>query len=643
MKPVSFGGNAINDGTNYESIVEIASHGVAQISAELAQRSGSWPLVGTVERPGRRVDLTVWIRGASVDALRTQLFQYFDYESETPQVFVVEDTAGTNDRYVNAIPLGVFPDDLEPEICYHIPLIVHGDIRYRKTTADTDTWGITATGQTKVLSNGGDDDAYPILTITPTSNKTGGYAYRRFVALKWNSENGALFYPVDVIDSSIDLSALNGAGKLQADGDDLRLFINGIDYPRLIDPTLTNDYVWTMLTFQPTVTLELATAVNSSATTLELIDPNARVGAPLPARLPSSNGILLIGSEVITYTAKQAKQGTVTGCTRGAKDTSAASHSSGDTVYWIQYDITLLYGNSSAADPPTFNYNYEAYPILSLDESSNILWFYTLFWNQQPGTDYRWQWYFSGNSEYYGGYQGAKAAYGSAGIACVIGNQKANQPFTGQWSLYHPCVITDITLADTSRKYIGATNSSEGQSWNAELQSSEDGQNWTTELAIPQPTADDTWEFWDDASSGIDLTGEPRFVRLILEKGPGNYDAYLDADYGYIELDTTRTPTVTISAETGNYHLDAIITNNTTGEAFRITFDMAANEDLEIDSDAKKVTYLFDGRNVRSALVVDGTRREWLRLQPGNNTIQFDDTGTNGVTLGFEWEERHYQ
>jgi hypothetical protein len=53
---------------------------------------------------------------------------------------------------------------------------------------------------------------------------------------------------------------------------------------------------------------------------------------------------------------------------------------------------------------------------------------------------------------------------------------------------------------------------------------------------------------------------------------------------------------------------------------------------------------LLDDSPQLSALeLVGGARRNWLKLVPGSNTLSFMDTGTNGVTIDFDWEERHYQ
>jgi len=78
------------------------------------------------------------------------------------------------------------------------------------------------------------------------------------------------------------------------------------------------------VTIQPTdtesYTTTAAEAIDSSETSIDITDASS---------FPSS-GRFLVGSEVITYTGKSSN--TLTGCTRGAFNTTAAAHDNGSTV-----------------------------------------------------------------------------------------------------------------------------------------------------------------------------------------------------------------------------------------------------------------------------------------------------------------------
>jgi hypothetical protein len=59
-----------------------------------------------------------------------------------------------------------------------------------------------------------------------------------------------------------------------------------------------------------------------------------------------------------------------------------------------------------------------------------------------------------------------------------------------------------------------------------------------------------------------------------------------------------------------------------------------------VDCENKTVTF-DDGTNAFNALTVSTNRAEWFPLVYGTNTLQFDDTGTQAATIGFEFENRN--
>ena len=133
---------------------------------------------------------------------------------------------------------------------------------------------------------------------------------------------------------------------------------------------------------------------------------------------------------------------------------------------------------------------------------------------------------------------------------------------------------------------------------------------------------------------------------VVTYNGLSYFQAFIEASDVTLTLDSTYAPTVTLGSEIGSgvYSLDATITNNTTGDAISVKFVLNLNEQLEIDTDLKTVTYLADGSNQFSALVIEGgIRRDWLPLAPGNNTLQFDEATASGLVIDLEWTERTYE
>lgn len=648
MKIKTWNGNAINDGTNYEAIEGESFYGIQGIGVKSVPRPGKWPLVGGITRGERMLYFDVYIRAmASRTTLQSQLAEWFDPDDETPKKLIVTDADGTtNQRYVYAICKELREVQFSAGLQYVVGLQIHGDPLWRENTATTSTWSITATGQTKLLTNNGKDQAYPLLKIKPTSGKTGSYNYKRWIAVRWNvSGVGYTRYPTDICNDGFDTAALVTAFKMQSDGDDLRVMVDGVEVDRWLDGiNTTTTKVWVNLNFSAKQEFTLKTAIAASGV-VSTIDVNEDTSG-----LPSS-GIVMIGSEAFTFTGKVNASKRLTGCTRAMRGTSMAAHAIGDVVWWVQHDIWILYGNSTAT-APTVNSDLE--PAFELDHSTNTSWVYEEFMNElgigsPTGTRQQrtgaWTYGIEAKSgsnvdiDFYGGNRGAMAdPWVEIGID--IQNYWLGHA-VGYLQVYNPCFITNANFAN-GEKYSGDL----GAAWSAYIKSGASG--WATSVVedvIAEPSTVSTWEAWSDNEA---ITASSPYVRLYMDitgySGMSTIKKfYLEAADCTLTLNSSYTPTVSIGSEQSNYSLACKITNNTTGLAINLAFVMGLNEELQIDTYNKTITYLADNSSQFQALTIEGaTRRDWLALNPGNNTLQFDDTGTVGVTITLSWEERHY-
>ena len=617
MKVKTWDGNNINDGSNYDSFITLPGYGLPTIRAALAKRHGKWPLLGSVDRPGRLVYVDIEIVNFT-STYEKQLYQWFDPEDETPKQLVVEDDGGGNDRYWECIC-----ESLEADNRFHYVAVlrIHGDVRLRESTDATDSWNITATGQTKALTNNGQDDAYPVLEITPTSNKTGGYAYKRWIPVRWRVDEATYNYPVDICNDSFDTAALISA-KMQADGDDLRVEVDGVEVDRWLDGINTSTTkVWVNLNFSASQEKTLSDAIAGSGS-VDTIDVDESIN-----KFPKS-GILMIDSEAFTYTGRNKSLRRFTGVTRAAKGTSMAAHTAGATVWWGQHDIYILYGNSTVSAPSVDD---DKKPAFNLATSTNTSWDYDDFGDYYGLRTGAWfQTVVTGDPEFYNGNRGAA----SPDPWVEIGILTEDEPERGIWQVVNPCGITNVNFAN------GEKYAQYASFWSfAHVGSGETGLSWNTEYTIPAPSSDATWESWSYSAA---ITSGSTRVALISDDSYIT-DNYVECADVTLTLNSSYTPTITIGSEQGNYSLECTITNNTTGDAISLSFTMELNEDLQLDSYEKTVIYLADNSSQFQALTLEGgPRRDWLKLQPGSNTLQFDDTGTNGVTIAFNWAERHY-
>jgi len=623
------------DGTGYECWISDGSgHALPNVQACLVERQGSWPMVSGLSRPGKRFTLFVYLIGADIADLEAGLLELFDPDDETPKRLVVTDDDGSRERYVMCLC-----ESLQPakdgrgfsERLFVATMVVDGDVKWRAVTEDSETWNITASGDTTVVTNGGDADALPVLTIEPTSAKPGAYAYRRWVPVRNRISTALWAYPYELTNGGLDTAALVTAGKVQADGDDFRVTVDGWEVGRWFG---TGAYafnqaatkVWVGLNLAAAKEFTLKTAIASTGD-VDTIEVNEDISG-----MPSS-GIVLIDNEAFTYTSKNNTNRTFNNVTRAAKGTSMAAHTAGADVFWIQHDIWILYGNA-AATAPVVNDNYK--PVFSL-ASSNTSWDYDEFGEDDGLRRGAWSasTYSGDLSKIYTANHIADADPWEEMGAWSMGDTIEE----AVWKLYNPCRITAVNFQN-GEKYAGHK-----EYWQAStgILSSADGSTWTLEYAIPAPSADATWEAWsrNEAIAGGGREYVAMKLRTELTAPLVNTMALEVADVT-VTLDSTRTPTTEfVGSESGAYDLACTIENQATGDSLSLGYTMKVNQELELDTEAKTVILLDDGSNQFQALTLNGgARRDWLPLQPGNNTLEFTDVGTGDVTITIDWRKR---
>jgi len=590
-------------------------------SVKTLERIGAWPVIVALRRKPQKLALLIRIVGSDRDTLRTQTFQWFDPEDETPRTLVGENHAGIQ-MSVDALceELRIYGDQRHDTV-FVVTMVVDGDVRWRASEETSDEWNITASGQTNTINNTGEDDAYPTLEIKPTSSKSGGYDYKRYCLVTWRAINDGSNYPVRL--GPLDTATLVSGGKMQADGDDLRVFVDGTEVARhLVAMNDANTYIWFSANWKPAPALELTASIAGSGTvdSIELDDADEM------DKLDAS-GFVRVGSEVLSYSTKDVTNKRLTGIERAVWGTSAAAHSAGDAVYWMQHEVVIVYGNASATAPNIA----DTEPVFELDLSSNTEWVFEEF-GETASRPASWQQWgnltLSGRGGTYSASQRTLASpYTVAGawLSELHGNAYG-------WSLHNPCGIVNAAWAD------GYKRAQVKEDFLVHLMYLlRDDAYWTWQATLTDPSADDAWESWSEAAAASDW--DPASELAIAA-----YFYAQDVEVGTvtISLNSTETPVASIGSESGNYTLSATITNETTGEAMAISFEMTVNETLRIITDPENlaVMYLADNSNQFQAVTPSVARR--LRLVPGNNVLRFDDTGTVAVTLTTVFRRRYY-
>lgn len=670
MRVKSYNGHLINDGTNYVSAIPNLP-GLPGSNINSSPRPAAMPVLGNMSYTDNRISLLIGIEDESNrETLRTQLAQWFDGKSGVAGQLIVTDDDGTsNPRYLMTRTLKMTPISKSGRLHWVISLAVDGasdlDGRMRAVTGDTDSWNITATGDTKVIANAGGDDAYPVYSVTPTSGK-GEWVYKRWIPIRWRSTHYVEKHPLDISNGGLDTAALITAVKLRSDANDLRVHVGGIpvDYWLGYTGTLSTDSttkVWINLNWKPKRECYLKTSLTAGALTeIEISDQaigeNYRPGAgQIIAGFPDS-GILMIDNEAFFYQSRNPATGKFTGVTRAIKDTTAASHTANATIWLVQHDIEMIYGNSTAAAP---DIDDTWQPVFDLALSSNSQWEYSGLFGEdmirRPGEWLKGR--LAGIADRYGG----AFAGNLTNPWDVIGmTQRYSynyrtvdrmKTFIGIWS---PCGITRINI--TGGQVYAANLANNVDLYVASFISQQEP---TLEYLFTEPSLTTTWQaITRDENLSYASTG--RSARSIYPTLAGIYmetDHPAGDDTNSVEVSAATvyfptgggsndigTPTITVNAEVAdNYRLTCTVTNNTTGDALSVQMNMKAGETVEIDTDGKTVTYLLDNSNQFQAMqILNSIRRDWLPLSPGNNTLKYEDDGTLAVTLVTDWVKRYY-
>lgn len=256
-------------------------------------------------------------------------------------------------------------------------VLVAEDPEWHSASAQTNTQQQTVSATTWNISNAGNVADYrPSFKLQPKTAKTAsnGFLYKREVIIANRVARSFNNYAFDVTNGGLDHATLVSGGKSQADGDDVRVRVDGVETPRWFGEHTDNDAnsaltkIWINLTLSPAKTASLLSAITNVSPAnngdLEVVKGGTS-GWP-------SSGALVVDDEVITYTGitenNSNGRAAFTGITRGARNTTAAAHDAADVCYWIERRILLVYGHTGISAPDARN---EQKPMLNM--ASNTL------------------------------------------------------------------------------------------------------------------------------------------------------------------------------------------------------------------------------------------------------------------------------
>ena len=677
--PYSFNGYAINDyywsGAspkvgNWASSFPDGQRVNLSSTAVFSEVAYSFPKLSVTQLGGHEITLRFNVKATSTNAIavyRDQLKGWFNINDPQPHQLVCYDIDDTNRPwYLAGIPTSVVIGSANSE--FLVTLALNDPIWRLVTASTTGAMSVTTAPYTFNLTVKGNVSAKPIITIKPTSLRSGSYSYKRYIPI-YNSTTKPFPFAVSSVDitgGGLNTFALVGAGKMLASGYDCRVYVDGIDSNRWFGGggiNSTTTLIWCNIPHSVGGLGTLATALPNNGTTVSVyFTKNSANLAALNALAKAVNKVFIIDSEVFTFTAANQVDLVnyrIKNCLRAQKTTSFAAHTTTTPIYWIQHDVWLLYGNSSATAP---NIDATKMPLLDMTASTNgaFVWSATngyydstaarpMAWTPNIATSITNSLSKQALTNYYTADQGAFANPATEmGLQMQSYNHNAvhrAETANMYWTFYHPAGFTSSSMA--GKKYLQLSVGV----WPAKagLYKSTDNVNYIAvwNEAVPSLT---TWTAF--THNGVTLSGTYQHVRLMfagsIAAGAGNI-AYLQGDTVTL-VAGAGTLTVSMLTEQSNYHLDATIYNSTSGESLYVYCTMGANQTLTIDCSAKTAS-LADGTNMFNAISLSDSRinPDWLDVgQDTNNkftgaaAMSYTSVGVVAETVTVSWADSSY-
>jgi hypothetical protein len=710
---LTWNGSNINNGNPFYAIIPQGQLANLSVNAVLVNRAGDYPaLTSVVKQPSILVIQVIIAAGSNINTNRELLKKYF-FTDESIHNLVAQDEADGNKQYYRSgIPVRLVESNGEPNVFF---VSIQTEYPYwQLVTATSDSWPVTGTADTQAITNAGNLPVKPIFTITPTTTKTAGFAYRRYIPI-YNNTDKSYTTPLEITGGGLNTSTLvadttvsnqinvggginaavttwaidtavggglpSGGGmfymdseqctytsitggntingvvrgvngttaathldntvmtrsKVQADGHDLRVWLDGSEADRWISGINTaTTKIWANIAFSPRKQGTTLASINAAATTITFTVTAANL-AFLSALKTVTNLTLLLENEAVVFNPDNIDLilYQITGVTRGQKETTAASHAAGTTVRHIEHDLWLLYGDSALSAPDT---NDDFKPIFDLT-STNGAWVYSN--------------YFDDGLTRPGGWKGEVQASRTKLSYCYTADENTfadpsttlglalrgamdftipNEAGTLAWSLTHPAGITDVLYS--GKKYRTASFPAIVGLQYLEATASV----WFTIQNEGQPSLALTWESFGPLT--VDLGGTYDSIRFVIDgllSSAIGEAALAQFNTVTVTFDSANLPTIAVGSEVAINFFDTKISNTTTSEYIKFKTPCPLNSPLVIDTEAKKA-YLADGRLV--PVIVSSNRADWLNLASGSNTLQWDDVGTVAVTVTVAHRDR---
>lgn len=264
------------------------------------------------------------------------------------------------------------------------------DPRWRSSGEQSTAGNITATGGTLSVTNSGSGkEDKGRLRWQPVTQKAAADAaiYQKEIILANRVARPFSSYALEVTNGGWDHAAEVTASRSLASGNDVRVLLDGVEIPRWDGGSGTAAWNQTLTKIWVNVSLSPGRTAALSADTTATSPANGEDLNVLTTKGWPDSGYLLVDDEVLHYQGRT--ETAFQNIIRGARGTTAAIHTTTDTLYWVERRLQVFYGHSGAVAPAV---RADLKPLLDLATSTNTAHVWPDFGDTaNPGRSMQWE------------------------------------------------------------------------------------------------------------------------------------------------------------------------------------------------------------------------------------------------------------
>jgi hypothetical protein len=601
------------------------------------QRTNNWPVYAGKLLEGITLPVNIFWKAGSGGSFEELKAAMLLTEAAAKPLTL---TDGSRDWFYEAAVLGF--EDLGPGYVTALFYVAEPILQAASVTSASKT--VASASDTLGVSSAGTIPTRPLLMITANAAKAVAGVYQnKIAAIIYNKLAEKLTrYPLDVVSAGLNTVALVSGGFLQASGVDLRVFVDGVESPRYLGAMNTaGTRVWVNLDFQPGQSAKLGATMGAGDTIGSLQLKKEAASKTFLNKIPTA-GAVLIDAELFTYTGKDTKAYTLTGVARAQRLTSAAGHSLGAATWWVEHDISLVYGNASAYAGDTYDNQDARMPTFNLSSSSNGSWVYSEFADAAKQRSGAW---ISQVNKKKSAATFCSSADPSAdadaindpviypGLYMRTSKKGAKwQPEDAEleWRLNNPVGITGIA-ASGKKNFL--------HDWPKMKLKRAAGGGWKDAYSEAAGSPN-SWQAWSMSTSFASTDT----IRWLMDGSIPGKDSfsYWGMGAATVTIDASKVPVILVinpGAIANNYPLSAVITNQASGEQLWINWPGKVGETLTIDC-VNKLAWSASMPNASMCVSTPDIRQHWMQILPGANTLAYYDPDTVNVTFGVQFRDR---